>query len=58
MHKGKGHKYDSMFKIDSIVRGMRIQTTSKFIEQNKEIAYEKIIKKKEELINKLMVEFE
>ena len=35
-----------------------IVLTSKFIEQNKEIAYEKIIKKKEELINKLMLEFE
>ena len=45
-----------MFKIDTIVKRMRMQTPSKFIEQNKEIAYEKIIKK--ELINQLMVEFE
>ena len=46
-----------MFKMDSIVKRMRMQTPSKFIEQNKEIAYEKIINK-EELINQLMVEFE
>ena len=35
--KIKTKEYDSMFKIGSIVKGMRMQTPSKFIEQNIEI---------------------
>ena len=46
-----------MLVIDNIIKGMRIKTKSRFNEQTKEDAYEKIIKKKE-LINKLMVKFE
>ena len=42
--------------MDSKRKGKRITSTAKFIEQDKKVAFNKIAKKKDKIINKLMVE--
>ena len=56
--KLKIKEYHNMFNIDTKVRRKGIRTIAKFTNQDKEVAFDKITKKKDEIINKLTVEFD
>ena len=49
---------NNMYIIDTIVKELRVKTKSRFSSQTKEKAFQQICKKKEDVINKLITEFE